>query len=207
MEEIERSGLLFRDEPGIVRGFKKRWCVQKGGVLFIYKDNTESEVLTTIHGEDITGVQFSQGKRGKQDTNVYFEVATKHGVEVLAAEGEKESSEWIESIRKIMTSTTSTEQNFVKTEEEFVNIECFVQKGIRVTGKIQPHILAEFSAKGGAKKHQDERGWFCEKYISASEVLNVLSCNGWELSSSFASESSFPNDNKMMPCHVFVFKR
>lgn len=69
----------------------------RGNALLIFKDQIEEgeakEPVAAIHGEDITAVQLTNsGRKSKGDTNVYFEVFSKHGVENLAAENEKETS-------------------------------------------------------------------------------------------------------------------
>jgi len=48
--------------------------------------------LFTIHGEDITAVKHSNQKKSKTDTLFYFEVSTKHGNEILAAESENDAN-------------------------------------------------------------------------------------------------------------------
>ena len=69
----------------------------RGNTLLVFKDKNEEgeakEPMAAIHGEDITAVQLTHsGRKSRGDTNVYFEVFSKHGVENLAAENEKESA-------------------------------------------------------------------------------------------------------------------
>lgn len=89
---------------------------------------------------------------------------------------------------------------------KYVTIEVFVVKGIRISGLVQPQILAELGG-AGAKKFQDERGWFCDRYAAPSDVLNVMSQHGWELNASFGSEATSPIDGKLQPIHSFLFKK
>lgn len=74
----------------------------KGNALIIYKDDKEADkdVLVTVHGEDVTAVHnVTTTRKSKGSTNwMYIEIATKHGVECLAAEDEKEGQQCARSL-------------------------------------------------------------------------------------------------------------
>ncbi|KJE90190.1 hypothetical protein CAOG_01533 [Capsaspora owczarzaki ATCC 30864] len=213
------SGWVQREESGLVKSFKRRWCVVQDTAVCVYKDDKDvllqfehqQPPLDVLFAEDITSVQPLVSQQGQQ---FGFEIGTSHGATLALRCSEDEHNEWMAAIR-LLTRREKPIAVAGAPVMDFVTIECFTLRGIRVDGSIEPHILAVLSDFDGrpidpakrAKKIEDVRGWFCNRFVALPDVLNLMTQHEWQLQSCAAAESQTPTDKAVVQCHRLVFHR
>eukprot|EP01136_Pigoraptor_vietnamica_P025596 Opistho-1_new@79729 len=199
-KKTSKAGTLQRDEGG---KFRKRWCVVDSSTFAVHKDEKDAETMVTLFAEDVSGFgRVPPEKLSEKGPAFAVETREPKAVHVFKCASEDEANEWLAALR--LAFAKGKPRDAVATE--FVAIEAFVLRGIRVDGMVEPQVLAKLSGEGQTRKTQDGRGWFCDRFLPVPEVINLMVEYVWELSSASYAESVTPTE-KLAPCHMLMFRR
>lgn len=167
-----------------------RWFAIRENSLCYYKDDSDIETQGCIAISDIRSV--SKIEHSGRSHCLSLLVGEKKGGKTyyLAAQTEFQRDQWYEAILPHIEG-----ESYVRTKEicKFATAEIFVHRGIRISGDVGFSILkqiTEFQSNGHVSKMRDDKGWYCDKQVSLSYVLNLFASQGWMAESLYPSEAT-----------------
>jgi len=170
------------------------------------KSPDDTVPLGTIYLEDIMAVEKSTDKpqqkfvfslRGEDNSRTWY----------LSAGSEAEMDNWMNTIRNAMAA--GQQSMFKAIAIHHVVVECFINRGIRVSGDVTPRLLATVGhGVSPDKKRRDERGWFCDKHLPLCAAINIFVAYGWKLQTTMESVDIVSSDDATpQPVNLAIFWR
>lgn len=174
---------------GVLSRWQWRWFAIRESSLCYYKDESDTETQGCIAISDIRSVSRIEHSGRAHCLSL---VGEKKGGKTyyLAAQTDFQRDQWYEAILPHVEG-----EAYVRTKEicKFATAEVFVDRGIRVSGDVGFSILkqiTEFQSNGHVSKMRDDKGWYCDKQVSLSYVLNLFASQGWTTERLYPSETT-----------------
>ncbi|KJE97824.1 hypothetical protein CAOG_007918 [Capsaspora owczarzaki ATCC 30864] len=188
---------LFSGAGGSYKSWKKRWFILKGNTISYYKARGDAAPAGTIYVEELSAAE-PTNERKKPHCFALKSKDNEARVYYMCADSDEDMNDWIRVINQARTRDTTRTTAAQKPSEpikQFATAEWFVTNGIRIVGDVHPKILRALG-HGVPKedKTRDERGWFVNRHLPLSTLLNIFSFNGWNVETMYESESYYPNN-------------
>ena len=198
-----KEGWLFKEGGAARTKWQSRWFVLRKETLYYYSKKDEQNALGSINlmeTDDITKIGEHSGK-----ANCLTIVGSKGGskkVYYLAADSAEALEEWFVAVKAASFADINT--RFTR----FVTVDVYLTEGIRVSGDVCYQILSSLSSRlSPEKKKRDHLGWFCERQVPLTSVLNLFVTYGWTPEKIYRSSASSPVDSGVHPVIRVIFTK
>ncbi len=198
-----KEGWLYKEGGAAKNKWQSRWFVLRAETLYYFSKKDEQNPQGTINlmeTDDITKIGDHSGK-----PHCLTIVGSKGGnkkVYYIAADNEDSLGDWFLAIKA--ASFTDVNNRFTR----FSTVDVFLTEGVRVCGDVCYQILSSLSSRlSPDKKRRDSLGWFCERQVALSSVLNLFAGFGWSPEKIYRSSAQSPVDNGMHPVIRVIFTK
>jgi len=93
---------------------------------------------------------------------------------------------------------------------QYAIVECFVNRGVRVSGTgVGPRLLATLThGIAHDQKKSDEKGWYCDRHLPLCTAINIFVAHGWQLKHVMESVGYVPGEEAVLqPLNQALFYR
>lgn len=203
--ELIKEGWLLKEGGAAKSKWQSRWFVLQGRTLSWYTKKDEGTPQGSVSMSDVQDVSVI----GEHSNKKYCLslVATKSNakkVYYISAETETLLREWHAALEAQWLNKSPGGTRLVK----YATVEVFLTQGVRITGDVNYGILSTISSQvAPERKRRDFLGWFCDRSITLSSVLNLFSEYGWTPERIYRSFASSPSDNSVHPVIRVIFSK
>ena len=203
-----KDGWLHKEGGATKSKWQLRWFVLRGDTLSYYqKKEAASEQngtpLGSINLTEVDDVSKIGEHSGKDHCLAIIGVKNSNKkVYYLAADHIDVLTEWFIALKAASNSNRS--QKLTK----YCTAEIFLNRGIRINGDVNYHILTVLSMRTSPeRKHRDHLGWFCDREVALSTVLNLFAQYSWIPDKIYRSSAYSPVDNGIHPAIRVIFSK
>lgn len=190
-----KEGWLHKMGGASHNKWQARWCSLQGRTLNYFTKQDDTHLQGSINLDEIMDVSRVGEHAGKPFC--FSLVATKAGskkVYYLAASDEATMKEWCAALKAPESSEPALK--LVK----YATAEVFLTQGVRIAGDVQYNILSSLSHRvPHEKKRRDAFGWYCDRIVALSTVLNLFAEYGWSPERIYRSSGVSAIDNSIQP--------
>ncbi len=198
-----KEGWLHKEGGATKSKWQSRWFVLRADTLYYYskkEDNSPQGTINLMETDDISKLGEHSGK-----PNCITIVGSKSGnkkVYYLAAESTESLDEWFAALKA--ASFNDVNNRFTR----FATVDVYLTEGVRVCGDVCYPILSSLSSRlSPEKKRRDSIGWFCERQVPLTTVLNLFASYGWSPEKTYRSTGFSPVDNGIHPVIRVIFTK
>lgn len=197
-----KEGWLYKEGGAARNKWQARWFVLRGDSLLYY---SKKEDLSTPLGciklsetDDVSKVGEHSGRQ--YCLAIVGAKGSSKKVYYLSADHEIQLSEWYVALK-----AASSINHGVKLTK-YATVEVFLNEGVRVNGDVNYQILTSLSMRTSPeKKQRDHLGWFCQREVALSTVLNLFAQYSWFPEKIYRSAAYLPSDNGIHPVIRVIF--
>lgn len=198
-----KEGWLLKEGGATRNKWQARWFVLRGDTLFYY---SKKEDLTNPQGainlteiESVTKIGEHSGK--PHCLAIDGVKGTGKKVYYLSSEHENILTEWLIALK-----ATISEKSLKLMK--YCTAEVFLNCGIRVNGDVCYQILSALSMRTPPeRKSRDHLGWFCNREIALSTVLNIFAQYNWNPEKIYRSSAIIPSESGIHPVIRIIFSK
>lgn len=195
-----KEGWLHKEGGAARNKWQSRWFVLRSDTLYYYQKKEDTNPLGAINlseADDISKIGEHSGR-----SHCMAIVGVKGGKKVyyLSSETSDVLNEWYVAFKAVSTSSDRKGTKYC-TAELFLNTP-----GVRVNGDINYEILTSLSLRTPPeKKSRDHLGWFCQRSVALSTLLNLFSQYNWHPDKIYRSSGLIPSEQGVNPVIRVIF--
>jgi hypothetical protein len=198
-----KEGWLHRKEGGGGRNkWQYKWFVLQKDTLLCYHKREDPNPIGSIKLSGVDDISLIGEHGGKQHCLAIVGVKGSKKVYYLSSDSFGTLDEWYTALKAVSGLDCSLKQT------KYCTAEVFLNQGIRINGDVNYHILTVLSARiSSDKKRRDHLGWYCDRQVALSVVLNLFSQYNWEPVKIYRSSAMSSSDNGIHPVIRVIFTK
>ena len=203
--ELVKEGWLLKEGGAAKSKWQSRWFVLQGRMLSWYTKKDEGTPQGSVSMSDVQDVSLvGEHSNKKHCLSLVTTKANAKKVYYLSAETEPLLREWHAALESQWLNKGTGGARLVK----YATVEVFLTQGVRITGDVNYGILSTISSRvAPERKRRDMLGWFCDRPITLTSVLNLFSEYGWIPGRIYRSVATSPSDNSLHPVIRVIFSK